>query len=54
MEIFWPNTYKILRLERPVEITETSLCLVFKFLKWTWTEDQTMVTVFIGPDNFWS
>ena len=54
MEIFWPKTYKIVRLERPVETTKTSLCLVLKFLKWTWTEDQTAVMVLIGPGNFWS
>ena len=33
MEIFWPKTYKIVRLERPVETTKTGLCSVFKFLK---------------------
>jgi len=51
-EIFWPKTYKILRLERPVETTKTGLCLVFKFLKWTWTEDRTTVTVLISLENF--
>ena len=35
MEIFWLKTYKIGKLERPVETTKTSLCSVFKFLKWT-------------------
>jgi len=54
MEIFWPKTYKIVRLERLVETTKTGLCSVFKFLKWTWTEDRTAVTVLIGPGNFWS
>jgi len=48
MEIFWPKTYKIVRLERPVETTKTSFCSVFKFLKWTWTEDRTVVMVLIG------
>jgi len=52
MEIFWPKIYKIVKLERPVETTKTSFCSVFKFLKWTWTEDQTAVTVLIGPENF--
>jgi len=33
MEIFWPKTYKIVRLERLVETTKTGLCSVFKFLK---------------------
>ena len=52
MEIFWSKTYKIVRLKRPVETTKTGLCSVFKFLKWTWTEDWTAVTVLIGPGNF--
>ena len=52
IEIFWPMTYNILRLERPVETTKTGLCSVFKFLKWPWTEDRTAVTVLIGLENF--
>ena len=52
IEIFWPKTYKIVRLERPVETTKTGLCSVFKFLKWTWTEDRTAVMVLIGLENF--
>ena len=52
IEMFWLKTYKILRLERPVETIKTGLCSVFKFLKWLWTEDRTAVTVLIGPDNF--
>ena len=48
MEKFWPKTYTIVKLEKPVETTKTGLCLVCKFLKWTLTEDWTAVIVLIG------
>jgi len=56
MEKFWPKTYTIVKLERLVETTKTSLCSVCKFLKWTLTENWTAVTVLIGLNNFrsWS